>query len=352
MTLTGVFIFFVILLVLVLFHEAGHFWAARFVKVGVREFAFGFPPRLLSIVRGGTRYSFNLIPLGGYVRLEGEERSEEAPDGFWSASLPRRMVIVLAGVAANMLLAVLLFTLSAWIGSTQIIDDAQAGRAVVADQRLFVASIQENSPAAVAGLTVGGEILSINGERVVSSAELERVKNEQEDLLVVIEKDNLESSFLIARTDTNELLGLSYFTVADVRYQHVWSVINGFRTTSEVTTQTVVGLARIFGRLFTRQSTDGELTSIIGIAYITQDVADTGIRNIIPFAAILSVNLGLMNLLPLPVLDGGRFVLLLYELVRRRPMSERLEGYIQQFSIVLLLALFVFVTYKDIIRLF
>lgn len=336
--------FLIIIAVLILAHELGHFITAKASGVKVEEFGLGFPPRLLSVRRGETRYSLNAIPLGGFTKMAGEE-DPKLPRSLASKGIGTRLLVLSAGSLMNLLLPLLLFSIAFMIPHSLVMG------------QVMIEEVAPDSPAARAGIEPGDTLLSVNGKPVNNLGDLHRY------IQLNLGK---EITILVKHSDS---------TTEDVQVIPRWKPSEGQGAVGIVVTtanSTIVGQSEPFWRAIPSGASacietfvlfkNGIISMIIGsapatiagpvgIAQITGEVAKAGISPLLEFAAFLSINLAIINLFPLPALDGGRIVFVLLEGVRRgKRISPKREGLIHTIGFTLLIAAFLAITYQDIIR--
>ena len=357
-------IFFVLLLgLLVLVHEWGHFIVARKFGVRVEEFAFGFPPRLASITRRGTRYVLNLFPIGGYVKIFGESGppaggGERDPESFSSRPVWQRTAIIAAGVGMNMALAWFLFSLGHGLGLPTVLGEGERAR----DERIAIIGVAPRSPADEAGLEFGDAIKNL--ESRVQNLEVERIEQVQafidahrgqEITLVIKRGTDLVEVTVVPRAEPPEgegALGIAMARLGIVRSPWWRVAYDGAKTTASATAAIVTALGRTVGELFAEGRVPADVSGPVGIFAFAHETRRLGIVYLIELAGILSVNLALLNILPIPALDGGRILFLFIEGLRGVRVNERLEQAIHTAGLVLLLALMAAITYRDIVRVF
>jgi len=328
--------------VIILVHELGHFLVARRVGIEVEEFSLGFGPKLASFVAAGTSFSIRLIPMGGFVRMlgeegeEGEEGKEDiADEASYQKKTPlQRMAVIAAGPIMNFLLALLLFVIIfGAIGVT--VNEPRVG------------TVLPGLPAEQAGLQAGDEIVAIDSQNMESWSELHKYisSTEGEVLTFTIRRGNqlMEIDITPRMGEQNAEIGI---TMPTRRLSLVASVTEGFSQTYFLTREILVSI----GKIFTRQIPADELTGPIGIVYYVGQAAQAGLVNVLYLAALISVNLGLFNLLPIPALDGSKLVFLSIEIIRRRPMDPKKENMVHLVGFALLISLMLIVMYRDIIR--
>jgi regulator of sigma E protease len=330
----------------VLVHEAGHFWSARKAGITVKEFGFGYPPRIKTLaVRNGVQYTLNAIPLGGFVLMLGEE-DPSAPGSFASKSAWLRIRTLVAGPVMNLILAVVLFAVAAMMGEQ------------VAVGRVLVTSVVAGSPAQGAGIQAGDLITAIQGQTVRNTLELvertQMVLGQEVSLSLLRGSESLIVR-LIPRVqpppgEGSMGIGITMqegWTAETVR-QPIWKAPwLGVQETWSALTLTIAGFIQIFRGAISPK----ELTGPVGIFQISGIVARTGLANLVRFAAFISANLFLVNLLPLPALDGGRIAFIVLEKLRggRRVAPQR-ESLVHFVGMLLLIGLMLLVSYFDVLR--
>jgi len=333
-----------ILAVLIIAHEFGHYITARASGVIVDEVGIGFPPRLLSFKRGGTIYSLNAIPLGGFVKMAGEEDPKVA-GSLASKSIPVRLLALSAGSLMNLLLPLLLFSVAFMVPHNVVYGQVQ------------VDEVAASSPAARAGIVAGDTVLEINGNKVNNIGDVQRhiqlKLGQPVTLLIQHVDDSVEEVRAVPRWRPPEgegAIGVAVRTVSAtvVRQSYpFWQAMPmGVRECIDTFVLFKNGIiSMIIG------SAPRVVAGPVGIAQLTGEVAQAGLSPLLEFAAFLSINLGIINLLPLPALDGGRIAFVLLEWIRRgRRVPARIEGMIHMAGFGLLIVFILLVTYQDIIR--
>lgn len=324
---------------LIFFHELGHFMTAKKVGIGVLEFAIGFGPRLLSRQKGETVYSLRVFPLGGFVRVVGEDPDEsEEEDSFQTKPVWARFAFIAAGPLMNFVLAVILFSLIyfAFLGvpvyqSTQIGELLPGGRAEAV------------------GLQEGDRILSIAGERVNDWSELvSRIHAypEQEIIIEFERRGETRSVQVVPDRDPQTGEGRIGIQAQTVMYAVIPSLQHGIEHT--------IWFIRLFAVSIVQMITGRAAPDVmgpVGIIKIVGEVAKTGVVNLMSLAAIISLNLGILNLLPIPALDGSRLMFLVVEGVRGRPVDPQKESFIHFVGFTVLILLMIVIAYRDLARL-
>lgn len=344
----------VVLGILVFVHEFGHFLLAKLLKVRVEAFSLGFPPKLLSKKIGETEYRLSVIPLGGYVKLLGENPEEEVPPELQPRSFSHhpmwhRTLIVMAGPGFNLLFCVLaLFLLFSLSGIPYLTTK--------------IGAVLPDSPAAQANLQPGDRVLAVNGHKVERWEHLsylirrhgERpmamtVKRGEQTLRVNVTPETMETSNLFGQKVSAVLIGVSSADeLAVEKVGPVKAFGEGVSYTGRIIALTVVSIYK----LITQELPVNVLGGPILIAQVAGKQAEQGPSYLLHFMAILSVNLALLNLLPIPILDGGHLFFILWEAVRGKPMAIKHREMAQAMGLMIILALMVLVFYQDIMRLF
>jgi regulator of sigma E protease len=330
--LIAVIVFSVIIIV----HELGHFLAARAVGIEVEEFSIGFGPKLVSLGRD-TKFSIRLIPMGGFVRMLGEEdgSGEDNPASYPNKSPLQRMAVIAAGPVMNFLLAMLIFII------------LYSALGVVAENVAIVGGVVPGLPAEQAGLLAGDEIIAIDSQSMEKWTDIQNY---------VRANPNKALQFTLLRAgktltvEVTPRMGQEFpevgITPPVKRLSFGASIIQGISETGRMT-------AAVFGSLvgiITRKVPVGDLTGPIGIVHYVGEAARAGWLNVLSLAALISVNLGLFNLLPIPALDGSKIAFLGVELIRRKPLDPKKESIVHLVGFALLITLMLAVMYKDIIR--
>ena len=331
------------LAVLVVAHEWGHFMAAKLVGVRVKEFAFGFGPRLLKLFqRGDTEYTIHPVPLGGFVRLAGMEpgEDEDEPDGYNAQPIWKRFVIIFSGPLMSFVLAYVLFcTLGMTIGLPE------------GDVLNEVEAVQKGSPAEKAGLQAHDRVIAIDGRTIATGADLREVvhRNAGRELTLRVQRGNRRFAVeATPRLETVEgrkvgLLGVHLsLTIRKANYGVKGSVVRG--------TQLTVGFIKQLFKSLTTSKGLKDVGGIVAITRITAEGVKEGLYQVIFQLAALSLTLAVINLVPWPILDGGHILLLGLESVRRRKLTPQQTVVFQMIGLASLVALAVFLFYLDIVR--
>ncbi|MBI2628033.1 MAG: RIP metalloprotease RseP [Candidatus Niyogibacteria bacterium] len=357
--LTTLFIFFVILVLLILSHEFGHFIFAKWNGVKVEEFGFGLPPRLFSVKKGETVYSINLLPFGGFVKIEGEEIKDDLPIGprsFAAKSIKARAMIIAAGVFFNLILAFFIFSFGNWWGTPAALGDGERAE----DEKIFIVEVQEKSPAETAGLLAGDTLLKLRSkseELAVSKiSEVQNFikQNRGREITVFYKRDGQElTSLAKPRSETKEnegALGIVMAKIGTKSYPFHQAIWQGLKTTIFLTGAMVAGIVDFFVVLIRGEGGLGQIAGPIGIVGLVGSAASFGFLYLLQFMAFLSVNLAVINFIPFPGLDGGRLFFLAAEAIRGKPIGAKISTWAHAVGLVLLLILMLIITYNDIAK--
>jgi len=388
-----IIIFLIILGLLVLSHEFGHFIAARKSGMKVYEFGFGFPPRAIGIqvlrpqnsnetmkqcnnvkryrfvygsksydelppVKGyeaGTIYSFNWLPLGGFVKIKGEEGENQDPDSFVAKSFTKKAIVLVAGVAMNILLAAVIFIFGFMTGLPQTVDGLDSS-AQVRDRKLQIMQVLPEMPAAKSDLKPGDAIIKIGDLSNPTIAEMQDFTNIHKgtEINLTIKRGNetIEKKIIpIAYSDTGKGgIGVALAEVGIVKYSWYLAIYKGIITTFLYLWAILVGFYEIIKGLLTGAGAGAAVSGPIGIAVLTGQFAKLGLSYLLNFTAVLSLNLAILNILPIPALDGGRLLFVLIGKIFRRQVSLKFEQIAHTAGFALLMLLVIVITFKDIGR--
>ncbi len=343
--------------ILILVHEWGHFYSARKLGVKVEEFGFGFPPRLFSKVKNGVRYSLNAFPFGGFVKIFGEHgEGEESPQSFASRPARQRFLILAAGVIMNAILAWIFFSISAGMGVPQVSGEIEAGTPV------SIISVLPGSPAERAGLRLGDKIFEMRSGEISLRIEkeddvrdfVEAYRGEKIILAVGRGKEILEiqAEPRFVHPEGEGPLGIALGRLSVKRVPFYLAPLEGTRIFFRTVTLTVAGLAGIIRDLAMEGTVKAAVSGPVGIFFFAGDASSLGPAFFLQFMGILSVNLAILNFLPIPALDGGRILFLAIEKIRRRRVDPKVENIVHALGFALLILLMVLVTYRDVARIF
>jgi regulator of sigma E protease len=367
--LLTILLFIIILGLLVFIHELGHFLTARFFGVKADEFGFGFPPRAIGavyddatkkyrIVKGSeqvtsphTVYSLNWLPLGGFVAIKGENGNTIDPDSFSAQAAWKRVLILAAGVIMNFVLAIVLFAVVFTLGIERPIDAAEAGQ--YKDAKIQIVEVRAGSAAESMGLTIGDTIQKVDKNPVQSVEEIQQAIHAEAGQEVILTVSRLGEERLLKGTVPVEgTIGIALTHTATVKSGLFEAISQGAKTTVAVTLAILGAFGTLIAGLFTGAGAPSgmDLTGPVGIVYITKQMSDLGLVYILQFAALLSVNLAIINALPIPALDGGRILFVIIEKLKGSPIKRSTEGMIHQIGFLLLMFLMVFITTRDVLK--
>lgn len=346
--------FIFVLGVLIFFHELGHFLVAKRVGIRVDQFSLGFPPHIFKKTFGATTYCIGLIPLGGYVKMAGENPDEEATgaaDEFGSKTVLQRMAVILAGPGTNYVLAILLM-----MGVYMFSGEPQFDT-----ERVMIGQLMDDGPAKAAGIVEGDQLLAVNGEYLTSfdsvRARINKIVSEPVEITWLHEGDTLAATMTTQLSEMPNIdggidsVGIIGFNRAISGYRSFGfgeAVSNGFVHANVFVYRTVSFLKMLVMGDVSAKMLGGPLF----IAQQSGKEARKGAGSLFSFMAFLSVNLAVLNVLPIPVLDGGHLVFLAIEAIKGSPVSMKARIMAQQVGMVSLLGLIIFVTYNDILRVF
>ncbi|MCX5992602.1 MAG: M50 family metallopeptidase [Chloroflexi bacterium] len=342
--LLTIVVFLALLILLILTHELGHFAAAKMSKVKVEEFGLGLPPRIWGFKYGETIYSINAVPFGGFTRLLGEE-DPTTPGSLASKSIGARIFVLSAGSLLNILLPIVLFTISFMIPHD------------VTVEQVLIKEVAAGSPAQAAGIEAGDRIVEINGHKVKNRGDLsyQIQLNLGNDTAMVVEKPDTSqlvvsvkprwvppqgqgaTGVVLTSSDTTSVVeSMPFWQALPASVTHSWEILVLFKNE-------VMGW-------FVR-STAPQLAGPIAIAQLTGEVIKAGISPLLEFAALISINLGIFNLLPIPGLDGGRLLFVLLEWARRgKRISPQKEGMVHMIGFLAMIVLILVISYFDVTR--
>jgi regulator of sigma E protease len=349
--MTSILSFIVVLGILIFVHELGHFLFAKLFRVGVEKFSLGFGPRIVGKQIGETEYRISAFPLGGYVKMVGESGDEDlspedAGRSFMAKSPLQRMIIVAAGPVFNLLFAYLAFIVVCMIG--------------IPSPTTKIGDVMKDKPAARAGIKAGDRITAVNGIPVSGWSDMAAriagsggkfldlvVERNKKPFTVRITPEMRTTKDLLGDTVTSPVIGVmvseEYVTE---RFGPLESLIKGGEQTWNVTRLTVIAVAKMISGSISADNIGGPIM----IAKMAGEQAKTGIVSFLAFMALLSINLGLLNLLPIPILDGGHLIFYFWEMIFRKPLHMRIREVAQQVGLVLLIGLMALAFYNDIVR--
>ena len=355
-----ILIVFISIISLLVLHEFGHFLIAKKFGVRVEEFGIGYPPRIFGKKIGETLYSLNFLPFGAFVKLYGEEKEIKEPRSFTGKPIWQKALIILGGVVSFWIISAILLSIVFGMGVPQAISD----EAEAVNPRVQVVAVASGSPAEVAGIKAGDTIKEL---RIMSyELGITKVKEVQEftnlhlgeEITLTIERGKeVFDATLIPRISPPEgegAMGVGLVRTALTSYPWYLASIKGVEACFNLTGSIGAGLLQVFGNLIQGKGlpAGAQLMGPIGIGSLMTQVAHLGLTYYLQFIALISIYLAIFNILPIPALDGGKLLFLGIEKVRRKPVSQKIEQNVTSIFFLLLIALMIWVTIKDIARLF
>jgi regulator of sigma E protease len=356
--LVGVILLVVLIFGLLVFvHEFGHFIAAKRAGVVVEEFGFGFPPRLVGIPFRGTLYSINLIPLGGFVRMKGESLADTSPGSFGATNFRQKSLILLAGVTMNILTAFIILVGLCATGLPPVIDGQYSSGTPAYSQpkEVMAVSVVPGSPAAAIGIHQGDIILSGDGQRFSNEDELLNFTKAHAGQTVsfVVKHGSTTRTLrphLRGPHATDGFLGVTPFQTYALRYDLPHAIITAAGITLQLMWATLGAFGGLIAGLVVHQQVSSDVTGPIGIVVLLENIINLGPAFVLIFVASISISLGVINALPLPALDGGRWALALAQRITKRRLSDRTETLVHATGFAALILLMIVVSYFDIKR--
>jgi len=381
----NILIFVIILFVLVVGHEAGHFFSAKFFGIRVDEFGFGWPPKIFGIKKGETEYTFNLLPIGGFVKIFGEDPNDEntrGPDAtrsFVNKPKSQQAVVLLAGVIANFLLAWLLFSFGLMSGLPMSAGTEPAGFNLQ-NINLTIVQVAKNSSAESAGLKVQDKLIfAKSGDDSISDFPPEvfqdfvlNHQNQEIEIGYLRGKSGFEEGMTISQilneqndkvtyvtvipsiynqTDDKPSIGIAMDMIGYVKLPVVTAFVEGMKINVNTTTSTISGLYTLIADGVRGRGSLSSVSGPVGMVGIVGDAHKFGFAYLLSFAAIISVNLAIINLIPFPALDGGRLLFLFIEKIKGSRINPKIANTINMIGFVILILLMLLITYHDIVNL-
>ena len=365
------FVLFIIVLgALIFVHELGHFLVAKKCGMRVDEFGLGFPPRVFGKKIGETTYSINWIPFGGFVKIFGENPPDSSDTEHLAVGEERsfnkknrglQAAVLVAGVSFNIIFAWLVISASFVSGFPAPVGYYQD--LPVENPRLVLTQVLTNSPASQAGLRAGDAIVSVaaNDDSALPDLTADSVSDfmnqyKGKEILINYERGNEKGEArvvpIVGLVSDRAAIGVGLDLIGTVKLPFFRALWESAKTTGVLLVEITKGLGKFFYKVFIFQADFSEVAGPIGIAGLVGAAASLGFANLLGFVAFISLNLAVINLLPLPALDGGRLLFVAIETIRRRPLNPKIVNYLNGIGFVLLLLLMLVITYKDVIKLF
>ncbi len=366
----NIILFLVVLAVLVLVHEFGHFIVAKRSGIRVDEFGLGFPPKIWSVKKGETTYSLNAIPFGGFVKIFGENPNEASVSGPDSArsfvNKPRHIqaMVLVAGIVFNLLFAWILISTSFLFGVTASTTDYAQYGSRLKDSHIVVTMVQSATPASNAGLRAGDTILAVTtlakaggagGDVTVEQIKKTISESGGSPISIIYSRDGKTMSAEMVAISTviagKYAVGIAMDNVGTLRLPIHLAIWEGGRLTIHAIGKIATGLYDFVAQIFTGKANFSSVSGPIGIVGLVGDAAHIGITHLLVFTAFISINLAIINLVPFPALDGGRLLFVAIEAIIRRPIKHSVANTLNMVGFALLMLLMLVVTYKDIAKL-
>lgn len=328
-TIAAIFVF----LLVILLHELGHFTVAKLVGIRVNEFSIGMGPKIFQREKGETKYTLRILPIGGYVSMEGEDESSEDPRGFSKASPLARMGVIVAGSFMNFVLAILVLSIVAFS---------------IGEPTTVIQETVPNSPAESANIVYGDKIKEINGREIKTWDDLSETisrSNPKEDMEIALIRNGEEKRISLRPLvkDGQNQIGISPVHKKSISY----ALKGGIQQTGMF----IKLMFQFVGMIFKGEVSTSDLAGPVGVINEVGQAAKMGFSNLLILLGFISVNLGFFNLLPIPALDGSRLVFIIIELIRGKSIDPDKENFVHMIGFILLITLMIVVTYRDLFRL-
>lgn len=326
-------------ILLITIHEFGHFLAAKLMGVRVNEFAIGFGPKLFAKQWGETKYALNLIPLGGYCAMEGEDETSEDSRAFCNKAAWRRFIIVVMGALFNLLLGLIIVAI--------ILAPSKAFTSTV------IAEFDENALSQQTGLEINDRIAEVNGRKIFTTYDLSYAFTNVKDgkIDITVERDGKKVLLRDVKFNSAEEQGITYLTV-DFKVYGIKKTVGSY---IKQTVKTAVSYCAVVWRslidLLSGKYGISAVSGPVGVTVAISNAAKQSLQNLLPIMALITINLGLFNLLPIPALDGGRLLFILIEMIFRKPVPQKYEAAVHAVGFVILMGLMVLIAAKDILSL-
>ena len=363
----SVLIFIVILGVLIFVHELGHFLVAKKSGIRVDEFAVGFPPKIWSWTKNGTKYALNLIPIGGYVKIFGENADEESldpenKDSFLNKSRWTQAAVLVAGVVFNIIFAWILFSISLMAGFPTVVTEQNSSD--IKESYVVVTNVFEKSPATQSQLMPGDQIIGISrGENILNVDDItissiqDFISSNDESLTLDVNRGeevlSLEVTPEKGIIGSEKLaIGISMDRIGKLQLPFFEAVARGFVMTGQMIKEITIGLYGLIAETVTGKGSLDNVAGPVGIVGLVGNASSFGFTYLLGFTAFISINLAVLNILPFPALDGGRLLIVLIEGVTRRRIKSSIVNSINAIGFILLLLLMLIITINDVVRLF
>ncbi len=326
-------------LILIIIHEFGHFIAAKLLGVRVNEFAVGFGPKLFSKKFGETNYAFNLIPLGGYCAMEGEDEGSTDEKAFCNKAAWRRFLIVVMGAVFNLILGFIIVML------------------ILAPTKTFttttIAEFVPNAVSQQSGLQVNDKILKVDGRTIFSTYDLSYAFTNVDDgkIDITVLRDGKKQLLKDVKFGSEEYEGVDFLTVDFKVYGEKRTFGTFLKNSVKTAASYTVVIWRSLVDLLSGKYGISQVSGPVGVTVVIANAAKQSLQNLLPLMAFISINLGLFNLFPIPALDGGRLVFILYEMIFRKSVPQKYESIVHTIGFVVLIGFMILILVKDVLGL-
>ena len=353
--LLTIIVFILILGILIFAHEFGHFVSAKKAGVKVEEFGFGFPPRIFGIKKGKTTYSLNLIPLGGFVKIFGEEgdRKSRSKFAFYNKPIWQRTIILIMGVVANLFIAGILLSVVHGLGVPSFVE--QGKESTYRNIQIQIVEIAKDSPAQSAGIKIGDAFQQLTIKEIEDVQKFVAFHAGQEITIQIRRGNEILEKNIIPRVSPPKeqgALGIAMAKTGLTSYPWYTAILKGFEATGKMLVAMIEMFWLLIKTLILKGTMIGEIAGPVGIFSLTSQFVKLGWIYVLQFTAILSINLAILNALPFPALDGGRLLFLLIEKIKGKPLKFKTERIANTLGFAILIGLMIIVTLRDIIKLF
>lgn len=326
-------------LILIIIHEFGHFISAKLLGVRVNEFAVGFGPKIFSKQGKETKYSFNLIPLGGYCAMEGEDETSADDRAFCNKAAWRRFLIVVMGAVFNLLLGLIIVAII--LAPSEAFYTTTIGR------------FEENAVSVNSGLQIDDTIVAVDGRRIIAINDLSyaftNVKDSKID--ITVKRDGKKVELKDVEFASEKVQGMDVLTIDFAVYGQKKTVGSYITNTVKTAASYSVVIWRSLVDLLSGKYGISQVSGPVGVTVALADMAKQNLASLLPMMAFISINLGIFNLLPIPALDGGRLMFILYEMIFRKPVPQKFESLVHTVGFVLLFGFMILIVAKDILGL-
>jgi regulator of sigma E protease len=358
-----IIVFILILGILIFAHEFGHFISAKKAGIKVEEFGFGFPPRIFGIKKGETIYSLNLFPIGGFVKIYGEETPEKrtrSKRAFYNKPIWQRAIVLIMGVTMNVFIAAIFLSIVHGVGVPTFVE--QGKEPLYRNVQVQILEIAKDSPAKEIDLRMGDAISALSfGDEKVQIKEIEDVQKfvamyAGEEITIEIKrgKETFQKNIIprISPPQDEGAMGVAMAKTGIISYPWYQAILKGFETTGKLFVAIIRAFYLLIKNLILEGRMIGEIAGPVGIYVLTSQMVKLGLVYVLQFTAIFSITLAIINAIPIPALDGGRLLFLLIEKIKGKPLKRKTEHLANTIGFVFVILLLIVITFRDIIKLF